>query len=141
MMLYGKKIKVLAVLLLVVSFLLLACCNKKSVEKEKTTEEETNKRITTTIEKDEEAICNTTEKETIPTKETTVITIVANNGGDNQIAFDFSEEKESLNIYSTTSATDETARNHQTINKFTTQQPQTATQPATDSNGWVTKWY
>ena len=143
MMLYGKKIKFFCVLLFVFSFLFLACCDKKNIEKQKsTTDEEKIQLITTTKEKHtEKTIHKTTEKEITVTKEGAVITILADNSGDNDISFNESEENESANTSYITSATDEPAKNKHTTKESTSQQHQIVTVPATDFEGWVTKWY
>lgn len=140
-MLCGKNrsIRIGFVVLVLLSFLILACCNKKSVENKNLTTQEGTKQVTVTTEKQtEQAIYITIEKETSSTKENTVITTIINNGGDNEIIFDVTEEKENINVSSITTipvTTDYITGEH------TSQQNQTITEPATDFEGWVVKWY
>ena len=143
MMLNGKKLKIFCSLILIVSVLFLACCNRKNINDQRnTTKEEIKQPITTIKEKHtEKTVDKITEKEITSIKEKVEIsTTVINNGGDNQIVLDFFED-ESLNINSTTIVTEEFAQNQTTTKENATQQIQAVTEPATDSEGWVTKWY
>ena len=63
--------------------------NQKSISKE-----ETKQQVTITKERQtEKATYKTTEKETTVTKDSAVITTIADNNGDNELSFDESEEK------------------------------------------------
>lgn len=123
------------VVLSVLLFLFLACCNKKSIETQKsTTKEETKQQAATTNEKQtEKSNTKTTEKETPSTQKTEIITTITNNGGDNEIVFDVPSENISTTNVPTTI--------DYIINEPISQQMQTVTEPATDTDGWVTKWY
>lgn len=144
MMLNGKKIKAFCVVILIVSVLFLACCNRNNIyAPENTTKEEIKQPVTTIKEEYTEKTVDKIPREEITSiKEKVEISItVMNNSGDNQIIFDFSEERESLNIDSTTMVSEEFAQNQTTTKETVTQQIQAVTEPATDSEGWVIKWY
>lgn len=149
MMLFGKNktIKIYMVVLLSVSFLFLACCDKQNNEPQKsTTKKETKQQTAETSEnKIEKTNTESIEKEITSTQKIEVITTITHNGGDNEIIFDASEETESINISSTKSSaistTEASEKYEYTTNAPASQKPQKVTEPATDSDGWVTKWY
>ncbi len=144
MMLYGEKIKGLVVLLLFFSFLFLASCNKKSIENQiSTNKEETKQEAAITNEKQtEKTNAKTTEKEIPSTQKTEIITTITNNSGDNKIVFDVWQETEKISINPTNKP--ETSENiiiDNTKSEPASQSVSQVTVPATDSDGWVTKWY
>lgn len=139
MMLYGKKIKFFCVLLFVFSFLFLACCNKKSVENKNSTTQQVTKQAEEITEKvSEKNNTELTEKEELKIKDNDVITTIINNSKDNEIPFDAIAENDSISMDLTTTIPVTTICIQ---NEITSQAIQIITEPATDTDGWVTKWY
>lgn len=139
MMLYGEKIKIYGILLLVVSVLFLACCNKKSVENKNSVTQQVTKQVNAITEKKtEKNNTELTEKGNLKTQDNDVITTIINNRQDNEIAYDVTAENDSVNVRLTTSIPETTDYMQ---NETTSQLIQIITEPATDSDGWVTKWY